>query len=88
MKTTNGNYLLSMQIELTPEEIAAILENQKDIIDEDIGSHEVIEHLRSFVDENIHHITKRLIRSYDGTELSYESTLSTIRPLLKERKKK
>lgn len=82
MKTTNGNYILSMKIELTPEEIAVILDNQVDIVEEEIGSHEVIGHLRSFINENIHHITERLLKSYD------ESILETIRPLLKERKKK
>lgn len=88
MKTTNGKYILSMQLELDPEEIAAILENQTEIIDSDIGSHEVIAHLRQFVDENIHHTTNRLMRMYETPDMSIEPTLEILKPLLKERKKK
>lgn len=88
MKTTDGKYILSMQVAFDPEEIAAILENQTEIIDDDIGSHEVISYLRNFVDENIHHMAKRLVRMYDNSDSSLDKTLATIQPLLKERKKK
>ena len=84
MKTTNGKYLLSMQIELTPEQIAAILETQVEIIDEDIGSHEVIAHLRDFVNENIEFMVQRSMKLLEPES----ETLKLITPLMKERKTK
>jgi hypothetical protein len=85
MKTTNGKYLLSMQIELSPEEIAAILETQVDIIDEDIGSHEIIAHLRDFVNENIAFMVQRSMKLLNTED---NETIKLITPLMKERKTK
>lgn len=88
MKTTNGKYILSMNLELSPEQIAAILENQADIIEDEIGTHEVIAHLRNFVDENVIGLANRLVKMYETSDMTLTDTLARVNPLLKERKKK
>ena len=89
MKTTDGKYTLSIQLDLTPEQIVGILSQQLEVVDDDIGSHEVIFALRQFAVENLVNLVNRVSKlQEDHYPKERQELLNLITPLLKERKKK
>lgn len=88
MKTSDGKYTLSLQLDLTPEQIVGILSQQLEVVDDEIGSHEVIFALRQFAMENLVNITNRVTKlQEDHYPKEKQELLNLINPLLKERKK-
>jgi hypothetical protein len=88
MKTSDGKYTLSIQMDLTPEQIVGILSQQLEVVDDEIGSHEVIFALRQFALENLVNLVNRVTKlNDDHYPKEKQELLTLIAPLLKERKK-
>ena len=84
MKTTDGVYNLALSMDLTKEEIAAILNVTMEFIDSEVGSHLIQGHLRTIMKEVMYNEVRKCVSKTSDSELS--EIMQTIGPLFKERK--
>lgn len=84
MKTKNGIYNLALSVDLTKEDIAAILNVTMEFIDSEVGSHQVQAHLRTILKEVMYNEARKCAAK--TSEAEHNEIMKAIGPLFKERK--